>query len=151
MARRISLFLDEWVVYLDDVEREIEIPDPENEGETIKEMRVVCAAIEVGDRKMLEGESTFNLKNILLPTTLKIGNLARRGQHDEVIYMILRKSISGWNNVGNGSDKTLPFNRKNVDFLPLEEASALAAFVMDKIGGDKVKQERTEDRNLGNS
>lgn len=148
MARKIQLFTQEWKVYLDDIEREIEIPDPDEEGATMLETKKLCTAVEIDDEHPEpNGDSTFNLRAILLPDTLKLGHLARKGAHDEAVYMLLRKSLVGWNNVGGGEK----FTRKNIDFLPMEEASALASFIMDKLAGEGSKTSRKEGRDLGNS
>ena len=147
MARKLKLSPLEWEVFLDDVTEDVEVDDPKNPGDTITKSLDGCKAFEVNEETP-EDASMFTLKSVLLPVTLKIGQMARKDKFDEAVYTVLRKALKGWKNVVNGSGHNLKFSTKEIDFLPMEEATALAVFVMDKVSGSKKS---TEDRELGNS
>jgi len=148
MARSLIISASEWEVFLDDVTESQEVPDPDNEGQTITKDVDGVKAFPVDDDTP-DDASIFVLKSVLLPTSLKVGQLARKGQFDDAVYIILRKSLKGWKRIGDGKGGQIPFNQKNIDLIPMEDATALALYVMDKVAGSSSKT--SEDRDLGNS
>jgi hypothetical protein len=148
MARKLQISPKEWEVFIDDFVDKIEVDDPDNPGEKILKDFDGCKAFEVNDETPADA-STFTLKSVLLATGLKIGQLARKDKFDDAVYMVLRKALKGWKNVVDGNGKALGFSTKHIDFLPIEEATALSVFVIDKVQRSAGKTE--EDRDLGNS
>lgn len=151
MARRITLNPEEWEVYLEDVDEEIDNPEfdedeEEGPGNERKITVPICKALLVSD-EMPPDSSVFVLKSVLLPTSLKLGQMARKQKFDEAINTVLRKSLKGWRNIKDGDGKDVPFTNKCIDLLPMEEATALANFVMGKTASSG---KTTEDRDLGN-
>jgi hypothetical protein len=136
----------EWEVYLDDVKEMTEVEDPDTGEITEKELEG-CKAFEVNEETPIDA-SIFILKSVLLPVKLKIGQFARKGEFDSAVYTLLRKSMKGWKKVTNGKGSELEFSQKSIDFLPMEEATALAVFIMEKVSGSSKTSE--EGRNLGN-
>jgi hypothetical protein len=151
MARKIRLRSEEWKVFLEDVEEEMDNPkyDPErDEGEDNekKTMVMICKAFLVDDDTPSDA-TTFTLRSVLLPTSLKVGQYARNKKYDDAVMMVLKKSLKGWSNILDSKGKDLPFSYKNIDILPLEEATAVSNYVMEQVAGPNKSE---EDRDLGN-
>lgn len=143
MARSITLRKSHYTVFLDEVVEEVELPvnpqDPESPLE--KRMEPQLKAFEVKDGEATEG-TTFKLASMPLQQALNAGKLARKGEGAEAAYKALQRSLTGWTALHDEEGEEVKFQTKLIEFLSVDEAMALAAFIMGKVAGSTNKPRR---------
>ena len=159
MARAIKLRKAAYEVYLDEVMEEVKVlvdkDDPNSEMVTkmkhsdpadpgspmVPTMELQLRAVEVEEGKPQEG-TLFQLSSMPLQAALNAGKLARKGEPGEAAYQALQTGLTGWTGLSDASGAEVEFDKSLIEFLSMDEAMALAAFVMEKVAGKTIKSRR---------
>jgi hypothetical protein len=117
-------------------------PDVDGDGNPVLTDVVKAVEMETLDETPGPEVTVFKLSAIPLKMALKVGKLSRQGEPEGALYEVLKEALTGWEHMTDEEGDEVSFSLEHVDLMDMDEAVALASFVVDKSVSRSMKKRR---------